>query len=72
MVQEGVADTVSIDRIMRDGAGFRMGPFQLMDLTGLDVTHPATVLIYEQSFHEPRFRPAMMMEARTRAGRLGT
>ena len=34
MVQEGVADTVSIDRIMRDGAGFRMGPFQLMDLTG--------------------------------------
>jgi len=71
MVQEGVSDTVSIDRIMRDGAGFRMGPFQLMDLTGLDVTHPATVLIYEQSFHEPRFRPAMMMEARTRAGRLG-
>jgi len=71
MVQEGVADTVSIDRIMRDGAGFRMGPFQLMDLTGLDVTHPATVLIYKQSFHEPRFRPAMLMEARTRAGRLG-
>lgn len=71
MVQEGIADTVSIDRIMRDGAGFRMGPFQLMDLTGLDVTHPATVLIYEQSFHEARFRPAMMMEARTRAGRLG-
>ena len=71
MVQEGISDTVSIDRIMRDGAGFRMGPFQLMDLTGLDVTHPATVLIYEQSFHEPRFRPAMMMEARTRAGRLG-
>ncbi len=71
MVQEGIADTVSIDRIMRDGAGFRMGPFQLMDLTGLDVTHPATVLIYEQSFHEARFRPAMMMEARMRAGRLG-
>jgi 3-hydroxybutyryl-CoA dehydrogenase len=71
MVQEGIADTVSIDRIMREGAGFRMGPFQLMDLTGLDVTHPATVLIYQQSFDEPRFRPAMMMEARTRAGRLG-
>ena len=71
MVQEGIADTVSIDRIMRDGAGFRMGPFQLMDLTGLDVTHPATVLIYQQAFDEPRFRPAMMMEARTRAGRLG-
>ena len=71
LVQEGISDPFSIDRIMRDGAGFRMGPFQLMDLTGLDVTHPATVLIYEQSFHEPRFRPAMMMAARTRAGRLG-
>jgi 3-hydroxybutyryl-CoA dehydrogenase len=71
MVQEGVADTVSIDRIMRDAAGFRMGPFQLMDLTGLDVTHPATALIYEQTFHEPRFRPAMMMAARVAAGRLG-
>ena len=71
MVQEGISDTVSIDRIMREGAGFRMGPFQLMDLTGLDVTHPATVLIYQQAFDEPRFRPAMMMEARTKAGRLG-
>lgn len=71
MAQEGISDTVSIDRIMREGAGFRMGPFQLMDLTGLDVTHPATVLIYQQAFDEPRFRPAMMMEARTKAGRLG-
>lgn len=71
MVQEGVADTVSIDRIMRDAAGFRMGPFELMDLTGLDVTHPATALIYEQTFHEPRFRPAMMMAARAAAGQLG-
>jgi len=71
MVQEGVADTHEIDRIMRDAAGFRMGPFQLMDLTGLDVTHPATVLIYEQTFHEPRFRPATMMAARVAAGRLG-
>ncbi len=71
MVQEGVADTASIDRIMRDAAGFRMGPFELMDLTGLDVTHPATALIYEQTFHEARFRPAMMMAARVAAGRLG-
>lgn len=71
MVQEGISDFVSIDRIMRDAGGFRMGPFQLMDLTGLDVTHPATRLIYEQSFDEARFRPAMLMETRTTAGRLG-
>lgn len=71
LVTEGVADFVSVDAIMRDAAGFRMGPFELLDLTALDVTHPATVEIYEQSFHEPRFRPAMLMGQRLQAGLLG-
>jgi len=43
---EGVAGFADVDRIMRDAAGFRMGPFELMDLTAIDVTHPATELIY--------------------------
>ncbi|MEX0732680.1 MAG: 3-hydroxyacyl-CoA dehydrogenase [Aquisalimonadaceae bacterium] len=71
IVDEGIAGTVEIDRIMRDLAGFRMGPFELMDLTGLDVTHPATELIYQQFYGEPRFRPALVMEQRTQAGILG-
>ena len=68
---EGVAGFVDIDRILREGAGFRMGPFELLDLTALDVTHPATELIYEQLYHEPRFRPSPVMAARLQAGLLG-
>jgi len=71
LVSEGVTSFVDVDRIMRDAAGFRMGPFELLDLTALDVTHPATIEIYEQSWDEPRFRPAMLMGQRMQAGLLG-
>ncbi len=50
LASEGVAAFEDVDRIMRDAAGFRMGPFELLDLTALDVTHPATVEIYRQYF----------------------
>jgi 3-hydroxybutyryl-CoA dehydrogenase len=68
---EGVADYVDLDRILREGAGFRMGPFELLDLTALDVTHPATELIYHQFYQEPRYRPSSVMRARLEAGLLG-
>src|SRR3546814_4904784 len=68
IVDEGIAGTADIDRIMRDGVGFRMGPFELMDLTALDVTHPASVLIYEQFYHEPRYRPSLLLGSRYEAG----
>ena len=71
LVSEGIADFADVDRIMRETAGFRMGPFELMDLTALDVTHPATEYIYEQFYHEPRFRPAVLMRSRMEGGRLG-
>lgn len=71
IVDENIASTHDIDRVMRDLVGFRMGPFELMDLTGLDVTHPATELIHQQFFFEPRFRPSLMMAQRTAAGVLG-
>jgi 3-hydroxybutyryl-CoA dehydrogenase len=48
-----------------------MGPFELMDLTGLDVTQPASELIYSQFFQEPRYRPNLIMRARYEAGVLG-
>ena len=57
IVGEGVASFEQIDRILRDGAGFRMGPFELMDLTGVDVSHPVMESIYEQFYHEARYRP---------------
>ncbi len=54
---EGVASFESIDRILREGAGFRMGPFELLDLTGIDVSHPVMESVYNQFYHEDRYRP---------------
>lgn len=71
LVHEGIATFPDVDRVMRDVGGFRMGPFELMELTGLDVTHPASELIYRQFFEEPRYRPNLIMRARYEAGVLG-
>ncbi|HWI12736.1 MAG TPA: 3-hydroxyacyl-CoA dehydrogenase family protein, partial [Burkholderiales bacterium] len=71
LVYEGVSNFVDVDRVMRDVCGFRMGPFELMELTGLDVTQPASALIYNQFFQEPRFRPNLIMQSRYEAGILG-
>ncbi len=71
LVYEGVSNFADVDRVMRDVCGFRMGPFELMELTGLDVTQPASHLIYNQFFQEPRFRPNVIMQSRYEAGILG-
>lgn len=55
---EGVASVSEIDRILRDGAGFRMGPFELFDLTALDVSHPVMESIFNQYYQEDRYRPS--------------
>ena len=54
---EGVASFEDIDLILREGAGFRMGPFELLDLTGIDVSHPVMESVYNQYYSEPRYRP---------------
>lgn len=71
LAYEGIATFADVDRVMRDVGGFRMGPFELMDLTGLDVTQPASELIYNQFFQEPRYRPNLIMRSRYEAGVLG-
>ncbi|MBS0507637.1 MAG: 3-hydroxyacyl-CoA dehydrogenase [Proteobacteria bacterium] len=71
IVGEGVADFATVDRILRDQAGFRLGPFELMDLTGLDVSHPAMESIYHQYYEEPRFRPSAIAAQRLAGGLLG-
>ncbi len=71
LVYEGISTFADVDRVMRDVGGFRMGPFELMELTGLDVTQPASELIYDQFFQEPRYRPNLIMRARYEAGVLG-
>ncbi len=68
---EGIADHAAIDRILKLAAGFRMGPFELFDLTGLDVSHPVMESIYHQFYEEPRFRPSPATAQRLAAGVLG-
>jgi 3-hydroxybutyryl-CoA dehydrogenase len=68
---EGIADFATIDRILRLGCGFRMGPFELFDLTGLDVSHPVMESIYHQYYEEPRYRPSPITAQRLAAGLLG-
>jgi 3-hydroxybutyryl-CoA dehydrogenase len=71
IVSEGVADFITIDRILRDQAGFKLGPFELMDLTGLDVSHPVMESIYHQYFEESRYRPSVITTQRLAGGLLG-
>src|SRR5258708_26330235 len=71
MLGEGVGESQEIDRILRDCAGFRLGPFELLDLTGLDVSHPVMESIYRQYYEEPRYRPSPLTGQRVAAGLLG-
>ena len=68
---EGVADFATIDRILRDQVGFRLGPFELMDLTGLDVSQPVMESIYHQYYEEPRYRPSVIGAQRVAGGVFG-
>src|SRR3546814_18927972 len=54
IVAEGVATPAQVDAVMRDAWGFRMGPFELMDLTGIDVNFPVSQIIHEGYFFDPR------------------
>jgi 3-hydroxybutyryl-CoA dehydrogenase len=71
LLGERIAGHAEIDRIVRMGAGFRMGPFELADLVGIDVGFEVTKSFWEQSFHEPRWRPSMIQERMVQAGRFG-
>jgi 3-hydroxybutyryl-CoA dehydrogenase len=68
---EGVAEPADIDRVLRDSAGFKMGPFELLDLTGLDISHPVTVQIFEQFYNDTFYRPSEIAEARVAGGVTG-
>ena len=71
IVGEGVTDFATIDRILKDQVGFKLGPFELMDLTALDVSHPVMESIYRQYYDEPRFRPSVITAQRLAGGVLG-
>ena len=71
LLQERVASPEQIDRICRLGGGFRMGPFELMDLVGIDVGLEVAESFTRQSFGEPRWRPSPIQARMVAAGRHG-
>lgn len=70
LLGDGAADVGSIDRALKD-AGFPMGPFQLMDLIGIDVNLAAATSVFDGFFGEPRFRPHPIQRMMVESGRLG-
>ena len=71
IVSEGIASFADVDRVMTEAAGFRMGPFELLDLTGLDVSQVVIESIYRQYYDETRYRPVYLGEQRRVAGLFG-
>jgi 3-hydroxybutyryl-CoA dehydrogenase len=71
LVSERIATIEQVDRICRLGGGFRMGPFELMDLVGVDTGLDISRSFYEQSFGEPRWRPSPITVKTVAAGRYG-
>jgi 3-hydroxybutyryl-CoA dehydrogenase len=71
MLADGVADAATIDRVCRIGGGFRMGPFELIDLIGLDVNLSVARSFYAQGGEPERWRPSPIQEAMVAEGKLG-
>jgi 3-hydroxybutyryl-CoA dehydrogenase len=71
LVQERLATPEQVDRVCRMAGGFRMGPFELMDLIGLDTALAVARSFHEASFGEPRWRPSPLVARLVAAGRLG-
>lgn len=70
IVEEQVADFQTVDTLMRS-TGFRMGPFELMDLIGIDVNFSVTQSMYNSFHQEPKFRPSLLQQQKVDAGHLG-
>jgi 3-hydroxybutyryl-CoA dehydrogenase len=68
---EGAADATTIDAVMRSAGGFRMGPFKLIDLIGLDVNLAVSRSIHAAYAGDPRYAPSLLQQELVEAGRLG-
>lgn len=69
--EEGIADLPTIDWAMKEFGGFKMGPFELMDLIGHDVNYIVTETVWKQFYFDPRFKPALSQKRLLEAGFLG-
>lgn len=70
IVEEELATTLEVDAAMK-AIGFRMGPFELMDLIGNDINYAVTVSVFEAFYFDPRYRPSLIQKQHVEAGWLG-
>ncbi|WP_073134069.1 3-hydroxyacyl-CoA dehydrogenase NAD-binding domain-containing protein [Chryseolinea serpens] len=70
IVEDGVSDFQTVDRLLKE-TGFKMGPFQLMDLIGVDTNFAVTTSMYNAFHHEPKFRPSRLQQQKVDAGQHG-
>lgn len=71
LLEEGAADVATLDAIMREAGGFRMGPFELMDLIGHDVNYAVTNTVYAGFYYDPRFLPSLIQKELVDGGLYG-
>lgn len=71
ILEEGIADVATIDWAMRTLGGFKMGPFELMDLIGNDVNYAVTRSVFEAMYYDPRYRPSLTQRRLVESGWLG-
>lgn len=68
---EGIADVPTVDAVITESGGFRMGPFTLLDLVGIDVNFAVTRSVYDAFFQDPRYQPSLIQREYVEAGLLG-
>ena len=71
LLSEGAADEATLDALLREAGGFRMGAFELMDLIGNDVNYAVTRSVWEAYYHDPRYAPSVLQHERVAAGFFG-
>ncbi len=71
LLQEGVAGVATLDAVMREAGGFKMGPFELMDMIGHDVNYAVTRSVFDAYYGDPRFQPSLLQLELVQAGYLG-
>jgi 3-hydroxybutyryl-CoA dehydrogenase len=70
-LEEGIADVATIDWAMKEIGGFKMGPFELMDLIGNDVNYAVTKSVFEAMYFDPRYKPSVIQRRMVEAGQFG-
>ncbi|MCO5397599.1 3-hydroxyacyl-CoA dehydrogenase [Ralstonia soli] len=71
LLAERIADAPTIDRLMREAGGFAMGPFELMDLIGVEVNLSVTESVFQATAYDPRYAPHLIQQELVRSGRYG-